>query len=279
MRATGVGRVLFAVSFAGLGALSLASGDFALNWQPVPAWVPWRAPLAYASGALLFAGGLGILFKRTAALSALVLAVNMVIWLLLLRLPPLLASPGNESKWLGFGETMSLVVGGWILLTTLAVPDDKLGAGRMPGGDGARLARILFGAALLPIGLSHIVYLEATTAFVPAWLPSRVGLSYLTGSAQIAAGFGLLLGILPRLAVTLEAILLGLFTVLVWVPRVVAAPAIRFPATALLISAAVTGAACVVAGTLADVAWGRVPWAKRPADSSSRAAATSMSAD
>ena len=100
------------------------------------------------------------------------------------------------------------------------------------------------------------MYLEATTAFVPAWLPSRVGLSYLTGSAQIAAGLGLLLGILPRLAVTLEAILLGLFTVLVWVPRVVAAQAIRFPATALLISAAVTGAAWVLAGTLDDVGVG-----------------------
>ena len=39
-----------------------------------------------------------MLFKRTAALSALVLTVNMIIWLLLLRLPPLLANPGNESK-------------------------------------------------------------------------------------------------------------------------------------------------------------------------------------
>ena len=32
---------------------------------------------------------------------------------------------------------MTLVVGGWILLSTLAVPGDKLGAGRMPGGHGA----------------------------------------------------------------------------------------------------------------------------------------------
>ena len=259
MRATQVGKVLFAASLAGLGVLSLESGDFALNWQPVPAWVTWRAPLAYASGVMLLAGGAGMFYKRTARASALLLTANMLVWLLLLRLPRVLASPANESMWLGLGETMTLVVGGWILVTDLARSGDAARANSMLGG-GVRAARFLFAAALIPIGLSHLVYLKATTDFVPAWLPNRVVFTYLTGSAQIAAGVGLLLAIFPRLAVTLEAVMLGLFTTLVWGPRVIAAPTTRFPATALLISAAVTGTACVVAGSLDDVAWGHVGW-------------------
>jgi hypothetical protein len=54
--------------------------------------------------------------------------------------------------------------------------------------------------------------------------------------------------------------MLGLFTILVWAPRVSAAPATRLPATALLISAATTGAALVIVGSLRDVAWGHTAW-------------------
>lgn len=36
MRVGGLGRVVIAVGFLGLGVLSFMSGDFALQWQPVP---------------------------------------------------------------------------------------------------------------------------------------------------------------------------------------------------------------------------------------------------
>src|SRR5260370_449537 len=49
---------------------------------------------------------------------------------------------------------------------------------------------------------------------------------------------GLLVAILPRLAATLEALMISSFTLLVWVPLVAAAPTRRFPWTALLRSSA-----------------------------------------
>lgn len=250
-----LGKILFAASFAGLGILSLVSGDFALNWQPVPAWIPWREPLAWVSGAMLLAGGLGLLYKRTTTAAALLLTANMLVWLLLLRLPRVIASPGNESRWLGLGETATLVCGAWILLTVFARSDQGFVTRITASGNTVRAAQLLFGAALIPVGISHIVYVQQTAALVPAWIPSRAAVADLTGAAQIAAGLGLLFGVLPRLAATLEAILLGLFTMLVWLPRIVAAPKDRLPATAFLISAATTGAACVVAGSLAGVRW------------------------
>ena len=43
MRTTGIGHLLFAAGLAGLGVLSIFSGDFAFVWQPVPAGGPREA--------------------------------------------------------------------------------------------------------------------------------------------------------------------------------------------------------------------------------------------
>lgn len=259
MRVTRLGHWLFAVSFAGLGVLSLGSGDFALAWQPVPAWVPGRIYLAYASGLVLFAGGLGMLVERTARLATLVMTVNLLLWLLLLRLPRVAMQPTSEGMWLGFGETLVLVVGGWLLFAA------QNGSPEAGLDSGLRVPRFLYGVALPLIGLSHFIYASDTASLVPAWLPWRMGFAYLTGAGHIAAGLGILFAVLPRLAATLEAAMISLFTLLVWVPQVAAAPASRFQWTALLVSAALTGAAWAVAGSLQGAAWGRVGWASRRA--------------
>jgi uncharacterized membrane protein YphA (DoxX/SURF4 family) len=59
---------------------------------------------------------------------------------------------------------------------------------------------------------------------VPAWLPARLAFAYFTGLGHIAAGIGLVIWILPRLAATLEAIMMSLFALLVWVPSFFAQP-------------------------------------------------------
>ena len=41
---------LLAIGLLGLGVLALIYGDFALVWQPVPAWLPARTAVAYGSG-------------------------------------------------------------------------------------------------------------------------------------------------------------------------------------------------------------------------------------
>src|SRR4030095_10976632 len=139
-----------------------------------------------------------------------------------------------------------LVAGGWTLLISLGASDDT-STNPVVSEDSVRVARFLFAASLPLIGLSHFVYIQMTAAMVPTWLPDRVALAYLTGVAHMAAGVGLLLAVLPRLAAILEATMLSLFTLLVWVPRVVAAPTSRAEWTAMLVSGALTGGAWVVA--------------------------------
>jgi len=222
----------FAVGMIALGILALIYGDFALVWQPVPAWVPGRTALAYLSGVIMLLGGVGLLFSAARAWSARILFVYLIIWALL-KVPALVMAPQVEGNWLGLGELTVLLAGGWTLATTRE--------------SHIRAARILFAVSLIPIGLSHLVYAKDTADYVPAWLPYRIGWAYFTGVAHIAAGLGVLFKVYPRLAAMMETAMLSLFTLLVWGPAVVAAPATRLPWTAFFISWAITAAAWVVA--------------------------------
>lgn len=119
------------------------------------------------------------------------------------------------------------------------------------GEKGIRMARILFAISLIPIGLSHMVYVKDTAQLVPAWLPSRLGWAYVTGVGQMACGVGVLFSIFPRTAAATEAGMLSIFTLLVWVPAIVGAPKARLSWTAFFISWAITAAAWVVASNFA----------------------------
>jgi uncharacterized membrane protein len=237
---------LFAAGMIGLGILALIYGDFALVWQPVAPWIPGRTALAYLSGVIMLLGGIGLLLKPTVAWSVRILFPYLIIWLLL-KAPALFVAPQMEAVWLGFGEIAVLMTGGWVLFAVLAGVREGSALAFATGENGIRLARILFAVSLIPIGLSHLVYVKETVELVPAWLPYRVGWAYLTGAGQIACGLGVLFSIAPRVAATAEACMISLFTILVWGPAIAAAPNTRLPWTAFFISWAIASAAWVMA--------------------------------
>jgi uncharacterized membrane protein len=245
-------RIVFAMGLIGLGALALIYGDFALQWQPVPPWVPGREGLAYASGILMLAGGVGLLWRRTAILSVRVLFPYLVAWWLLLKVPKVVAAPLIAVNWLGCGEIAVLLAGGWVLFARLVTLPGDTRLRFAVDGKGIRFARLVFAIALPAIGLSHFVYAKQTAALVPAWLPARIGWAYLTGAGHFAAGIGVLFSIYPRLAAAMEAGMLSAFTTLVWIPAIVAAPTTRLPWTAFVISWAITAGAWVVAASIAE---------------------------
>jgi uncharacterized membrane protein len=241
---------LFAVAMIGLGVLALMYGDFAMVWQPVEPWIPGRTILAYVSGLIMLLGGLGLLLEPTAAWSVRILFPYLIIWLML-KVPALLVAPKMEAVWLGFGEIAVLMTGGWVLFARLSGLREGSPLAFLTGERGIRLARILFAVSLLPIGLSHIVYVKETADLVPAWLPYRAGWAYLTGGGQIACGLGVLFSIFPRVAAWAEAGMISLFTLLVWGPAILAAPKARLPWTAFFISWAIAAAAWVMAQNIA----------------------------
>lgn len=241
-------QVAFIIGLVAIGILALIYGDFPLEYQPVPEVIPAREFLAYAAGIFMIACATGLLFRRTEATAARVLLPYLLVWLLLM-LPGLVVAPHTEVAWLTFGQIAVLVAGGWVLFArvTDASPASRLRFTQ--GYAGTRIAQLLFAIWLVPIGLSHFVYLRETVVLIPAWLPYKTGWAYLTGAGHIAAGLGVLFSVVPRLAATMEAAMLGVITILVWVPVIAAHPTNRTDWTALIISWAITGGAWVVASS------------------------------
>lgn len=79
----GLGRILFAIGFAALGAFTIGWHGFAAEWLSLPKGAAWHDVPATLSGAILVAGGVALLVPRTARLSSLVLAGFLLVPLLL----------------------------------------------------------------------------------------------------------------------------------------------------------------------------------------------------
>ena len=248
-RFLGPGQVLFAAGLAGLGVLSLMHHDFALQWQPVPPGLPAREWLALTSGGLLLLAAAALFFARTARGAALVLALFFLSWVVLLQLPRLAAQPLSIAVWLGLCESLTLTVGAFVLYAWLDTLRADATAGVAATAAAVGYARLLLGAAMVVFGLSHFAYADFTASMIPPWMPVRLPLAYLTGAAHVAAGTALLLGVVPVLALRLEAIMMSSFIVLVHVPAVLAQPSNREQWTALCVATALAGAMWVVLGS------------------------------
>jgi len=256
-------QAVFALTMIGLGVLGLIYGDFALVWQRIPIeHLPGRQVLAYVCAAIELLTGIGLLWRATARLSSRVLVVYLLLWVVLLKLPAVVFVPQMEATWLGFGEIAVILSGGWVLFAMYAGEWEGVHLCFAVGAKGIRNARLLFAVALPMIGLSHFVYSEQTVAFIPTWLPLPLAWVYLTGAGSIAASIGVLFGIFPRLAATLEAAMLGIITLLVWGPGLATMPPDRTQWTAFTISAAIACGAWVVAASYRGTPWlalGRSP--------------------
>ena len=239
MRATGVGQVLFALSFAAIGALSIGWHGFAPTWVLLPKWLAVHNALIMISGAILFLGGLALLIPGTARAASLVLAAVLLLRLLLLHVPRVVAHPLFEGVYESMSENIIYLGGAWTIFAMLSHE------ARSNFGD-VRVGQIIFAVALPAIGLSHFFYLNLTAPLIPSWLPFHVPLAYFTGAAWIAAAIGILFGVLPGLAAMLTAIMVSLFTLLIWVPAAIGAPTNISDWSEFCSSVAITGAAWAV---------------------------------
>jgi len=251
---------LFSIGMVALGALSVIYRDFAFDWQPVPAFQPGRDVLAVACGLFMVAASVGLLFRATAAIAVRAIFPFLLAWLCL-KLPAVIAVPRIEGVWIGFGEIGMLLAGGWVLFARLSGLEESTVFRHITGTKGIRIAQILFGVAVIPVGLGHIFYTPITASLVPSWMPFRTGLAYLTGFGQIACGLAVLFSIFPRAAALIETGMLALFAFLVWgpdtwiagTPKLAGTPAgARFPLTAFLITWVIGASALLIANSSAS---------------------------
>jgi uncharacterized membrane protein YphA (DoxX/SURF4 family) len=237
-----IGWITLALSMLGLGLLGFFTGDFALNWQPVPAWVPGRTALAYVTAALFWALGAGLLIDRYKHSFAIASAAAFFVWAVLLHGPGVVMDPLNILPWLGFTERLEVAAGALLLAAT-----------QVPGTLFARRAmligRISFGACLPIFGMSHWAYAQFTADMIPAFIPAHLFWAYFTGAGHFLAGVAILANRLTRVAAILFAAMVSGFVLLLHVPRVIAKPDDRVEWTMLVIALTISAAAWCAAGS------------------------------
>jgi uncharacterized membrane protein len=212
-----IGKAALSVGCIGLGILTLIYRDFALQWQPIPAEMPGFPVAVYLSAAALLVCGIGLQMRRSAKLAALGLCLYFAIfWVVphLIRLVPRITSLG---EWLGACEVLGGLSGMSALFILLRSPTIVVSAER-------EIPQRVFGSCCIVFGISHFVYAGFTAEMIPSWLPARLGLAYLTGSAHALAGLALLVGVCAPLAARLEAIMMSLFVLLLHLPSLWASP-------------------------------------------------------
>lgn len=235
-------NLLYGMGAIGLGAVGIAFGDFALQWQPVPSTLPMRIVLAYASGATLVFAGCLALSRRAAPWGVLLLAIIYTVWTMVLHGPQVVAHPLDIVPWLAFCEIAALAAAGFALFATKiqwygrAIPMVS--------------ARAVFGVCAIVFGLSHFKFPAFTASMVPHWIPAPLFWAYVTGAGHTAAGLGIVTGRRARLAATMLTLMMGSFVVLVHLPRVLSNLGSHAEWTMLAVAATLTGAAWGVSRTI-----------------------------
>jgi uncharacterized membrane protein len=259
------GYTVFAATMVAVGLVGLIRGAAIPIWLNVPKGAPAREVLLYLADLAPLACGIGLLWRRTAVTASRVLLAFLVGWLALFDAPALVRHVGLPTGW-PVAERVAFIAPAWVLCIRLVAPSDAGRARFATGARGLRIARALFGLALIWFGIGHFTYLQRTVSLVPGWIPWHLFWAYCFGCTFLAAGVALVIGVYARLAAALSALQLGLFTVLVWVPVMAAGHPSPSDWSEFVVSGALAAAAWVVADS-----YGGTPWfAARIADSHPR---------
>jgi len=223
-----VGVYVYGIASVAAGIMDLVWGEFEAAHQPIQAFgdhIPGREIFAYLAAVWLVAGGVAILWRRTARAGAAALAIIYCIFAVF-SFPRFYTAPHVLGYRItvyigvlgGVGEQLILAVAAAIVYASLA----------MRGSLSLRAALIVrwtFGLSSVDFGLAHLTGVQAVAPMVPKWMPLGGDFwTVFTGIAFVLAGLAILSGILDVLATRLVALMLLVFSALVLAPMIFAFP-------------------------------------------------------
>jgi uncharacterized membrane protein len=213
------GRLFYGAGIVALGLQHFYNADFIPVIVPsLPSWIRDRYFWTCVAGMGLIITGALIMAAKVARPAAVLLG-TVLLALLVLRHIPAQASAnfGSLGAWTSAFKVLTLAGGAFAVAATL------------PGGKSPRTDRRLtsFGCLALALtcvvfGIDHFLYVQFVASLVPAWIPGSIFWTYFCGSALIAAGAGMMLGIRARLAAGLLAAMIFAWLIMLHVPRAIA---------------------------------------------------------
>jgi hypothetical protein len=240
MRRALYARFLFGASAVLYGIIMLMWHD-ADTWQGLPfLTLPLGAILGACIAIAQIAGGVGITYARTARVGSIVLGIVYVLFCLGC-VPGMIAKPTVYGEYVGFFEWLALVFGALAVYAAVEM-------GASPPAALERAARIGLGICTVSFMLAQIAYLRYTASLVPMWIPpSQMFWTILTTVAFGVAAIAILINVRAQLAMRLMTLMLALFGILVWVPRLLAHPEAHGNWSEFAVNFLITGAVWAVA--------------------------------
>jgi uncharacterized membrane protein len=209
-------NLCFAIPLAVFGAEHLSGARFIM--LGVPSYMPWRLFWAYFVGFALLSS-LSIATKIQVRWSGLLFGIMMFLFVAMVHVPRVLASPRDRIAWVIVIREMSFAGGGWIL------------AGNAMHGPGKSkliaVGRVLIGIAAIFFGVEHFLHPAGCPGvplekLMPAWIPGRLLIGYLTGAILLAAGASILLARKTRMAATYLGTWIVLLVLFIYGPILIA---------------------------------------------------------
>ena len=209
-------NLCFAVPLAVFGALHVSDVGFVL--PIVPRYMPWRLFWAYFVGFALLAASVSIATKIQVRWSGILFAVMMFLFVTMLIIPGVVANPGSRFTWtLVFRE--SSFGGGGLMLAANAMRERGRGACGML----ITVGRVLVGLAATIYGVLNFLHPLSVPGVplemvMPAWIPGRSFIGYVTGVILVVTGASILLGKKGRMAATYLGTWIVLLVLMVYGP-------------------------------------------------------------
>lgn len=105
------GQILFALPQFIFGAQHLLHAHFVATL--IPAWIPERPYWPYGIGVAFIASALAIIFHRLGTLASWSLGLMFFLWLLIIHVPSVIASPHNGNEWTGAFVALAMAGSAW----------------------------------------------------------------------------------------------------------------------------------------------------------------------
>jgi uncharacterized membrane protein len=195
-----LGRVFVPFALATFGAEHMVSANFMKDM--IPAYVPGHLFWIYFVGVALFAAAISILFDRYVDLSASLLGLMWVLFVLMMHIPGLLSALRDRFIWAVTLRDLTFGLGAWTLAATRIAARRPIFAGRVITG-----WRVLAALIFLFYGVEHLLHPQYAPGvplpqLTAAWIPWKHVWGFCIGVLLLASGITMLINRRSRVVTT-----------------------------------------------------------------------------